>query len=246
MMDEDRFYSSIAEYYEYIFPLNEQQVGFVVSEVDLANEFYFLDAGCATGQLANALSKRGALGIGIDLNDEMISRAVAMYTSASLSFRNLDMLRIADSFPEGWFDTVICFGNTLVHLDSIVQVRDFLKQSALVLKPDGKLLLQLLNYDYILDRQLTELPLIENDHIRFVREYVLPGTGHAKMTFKTSLTIKETGESLQNRVKLLPIRQKELEKLLYLVGFKQVSFYADFARSPALGDHLPLVVVAER
>lgn len=244
-MDQERFYSSIANYYEHIFPLNKQQVEFVLSEFDSPEELYFLDAGCSTGQLAKELCLHGALGLGIDLNSDMISRAASLFPSPSISFRKMNMLQLTKTLPEHYFDVVICFGNTIVHLDNITQVKDFFKQAATVLKPGGKLLLQLLNYDYILDRQITELPLIDNEHIRFVREYILPKGNQPKVEFRTRLTLKETGETLENSTLLLPVRKNELEKLLTLAGFSNLCFYSNFTKSPAGDDHLPLVVVGE-
>ena len=88
--------------------------------------------------------------------------------------REMDMLRLKFNFPEKYFDAVICFGNTLVHLDSITQIRDFLQQCAHLLKNDGILFLQILNYHYILSQKVDELPLIDNDQIRFERYYQLP------------------------------------------------------------------------
>ncbi|WP_423128842.1 class I SAM-dependent methyltransferase [Gaoshiqia sp. Z1-71] len=244
-MDQDRFYSSITNYYEQIFPLNKQQLEFVMSEFSSLEDFYFLDAGCSTGQLANELSRHGALGCGIDLNGEMIKRAMNLFASPGLSFRKLNMLHLDRSFPPRYFDAVICFGNTLVHLDSVTQIKNFFKQAVCILKPGGKLLLQQLNYDQILEQQLTELPLIENEQIRFERHYVLPKGGQSKIEFHTRLTIKDSGESLENSVALLPVKKNELEKLLILAGFKQVRFYANFAKAPYTGDHLPLVMVAD-
>ena len=55
-----------------------------------------------------------------------------------------------------------CFGNTLVHLQSIELMGKMLKGVFAVLKPGGHFLLQILNYDFILDEQVSELPLIDS------------------------------------------------------------------------------------
>ena len=244
-MEQNRFYSSVAGYFDEIFPLNPKQLDFIAAELGSLDDVYFLDIGCSTGKLANELCRRGALGVGIDLNEDMIREARHRYSSASLNFRKLDMLQIDRAFPDHYFDAVICFGNTLVHLNSGTEVRKFLTHTSTLLKPGGKLLLQILNYDYILDRQISELPLIETGHVRFTRKYLLPETGQSKILFRTVLTDKLSLETLENEIFLLPIRKKELEKMLLMAGFGPSSFYAGFAREPYSGPHLPLVVVAE-
>ena len=122
------------------------------------------------------------------------------------------MLHINRAFPDNYFDTVICFGNTLVHLDSNTEIRTFLNHTARLLKPGGKLLLQILNYDYILDKKISELPLIETSRLHFTRHYILPNGGQQKIEFKTILTDKFSSEIVENNVPLLPIRKKELER----------------------------------
>lgn len=244
-MDQDRFYSSVSGYYDEIFPLNPKQIGFIVEELGSLEERYFLDVGCSTGKLANGLCQLGALGVGIDLNEDMIRQAKASHSSASLNFRKMNMLHLNNAFPLRYFDTVICFGNTLVHLNSYAEVKVFLSNVSGLLKSGGKLLLQILNYDYILDKQITELPVIENKHIHFTRQYTLPDAGEQTIAFRTRLAVKSSGDYLENSTPLLPVRKKELERMLYTAGFKQLRFYAGFEREAYSGDHLPLVVVAE-
>lgn len=244
-MDQDRFYSSVSRYYDEIFPFNTSQLAFIQAEAGSVDERYFLDVGCSTGKLANALCQLGALGVGIDLNDDMIAEAKTKYSSVSLNFRKMNMLHLTRIFPRSYFDFVICFGNTLVHLDSMMELKTFLADASGLLKPGGKLLLQMLNYDYILDKQISELPLIENDHVHFTRQYVLPAAGGEKIEFRTGLTVKSSDTYLANSTLLLPVRKRELERLLYTAGCKQLQFYAGFDRAPYSGDHLPLVVVAE-
>ncbi len=245
-MGQQQFYSSIANFYEFIFPLKSQQVELVKSELESRGEFFFLDVGCSTGQLANSLCQSGALGLGIDLNSDMIRRANENYRAADLAFREMDMLRLKFNFPEKYFDAVICFGNTLVHLDSITQIRDFLQQCAHLLKNDGILFLQILNYHYILSQKVDELPLIDNDQIRFERYYQLPSANNPKINFITKLIIKSEGSVLENTTRLIPVKKDELERMLQVVGFSDVQFFSNFGKKAYSANELPLIVVARK
>ncbi|WP_372775914.1 class I SAM-dependent methyltransferase [Mangrovibacterium sp.] len=243
-MGQEKFYSSIASYYEHIFPLNKQQVGFIQSEFESLEDVSFIDIGCSIGQLANELCKHGALGVAIDLNPDMIRRAVEMYGSAFLSFREMDMLTLQSYFAPQYFDAVICFGNTLVHLDSIAQVSSFFRQCFDSLKPGGKFLGQILNYRYVLDNRVTSLAIIENEFVRFDRHYRLPDKDSPKIDFRTRLTVKSSGLELDNSTNLIPLQKNELEKLLLLSGFSSVHFYDGFNKTPYTGRGLPLVFAA--
>jgi len=244
-MGQEAFYSSIASCYEHIFPLSSQQIGFIQSEFDSLEELYFLDIGCSTGQLAGRLCRLGALGVGIDLNPDMIKRAEGLYASIDLSFKVMDMLTIEANFPGHYFDALICFGNTLVHLNSVTQIRNFLQQCSKLLKSGGKLLLQLLNYQYILSAKITDLPLIENDFVRFDRNYELPAPNQPRIGFRTRLEVKKENRLFENFTQLIPIQKNELEKLLLLAGFSMLQFYGGFDKRPFGAKDLPLVVVAQ-
>jgi len=245
-MGQQQFYSSIANFYEFIFPLKSQQVELVKSELESSGEFFFLDVGCSTGQLASSLCQSGALGVGIDLNSEMIRRANENYRAADLAFKEMDMLKLKFNFPEKYFDAVICFGNTLVHLESVTQIRDFLQQCVHLLKTRGFLFLQILNYRHILSQKVDELPLIDNDKIRFERYYQLPSANNPKISFSTKLTIKSEGAVLENTTRLIPVKKDELERMLQLVGFSDIQFFSSFDKKAYAENELTLIVVARR
>ncbi|WP_430972741.1 class I SAM-dependent methyltransferase [Sunxiuqinia rutila] len=245
-IDQGIFYSSIANYYNQIFPLNEKQVDFVQAGLNKLDGKKILDIGCSTGQLANRLATLGAQVTAIDLNEEMIAIAQKENHFPTLDFKTANMLEVDSFAEESTLDAALCFGNTLVHLDSIEEVSQFLKGMAKVLKPGAKLMIQILNYDYILEHEVDELPLIDGPKISFIRKYDLPETAGEKIIFNTELVIKSSRESLFHASRLLPLRKHDLHTLLEYNGFERMKYYADFSKKPYGGNHLPLVVSAER
>lgn len=87
-----------------------------------------------------------------------------------------------------------------------------------------------------------DLPLIENEKIRFERYYTLKDK---EVIFKTKLNIKETGEELNGQVNLFPIRKEGLEKALRNAGFKNFTYYGGFGKKDFDIDSMPLIVVAK-
>jgi glycine/sarcosine N-methyltransferase len=238
------FYESIADYYDRIFPLDEAQVDFVTTAIPppLRGKTA-LDVGCGTGSLAVALSSYGLRVTGIDLDAAMIERAVAKSkTELNVNFQQLDLREIATRFAPSTFNVVLCLGNTLVHLKErsdiflvFINIKEMLAQG-------GRFLLQILNYDYILDSQPPGLPTVERGDVKFERSYSYNNDG--SITFRTTLKVNVTGLTITNDAPLYPLRKADLETMLKESGFRDLRFYGDFHRGPLTARSLPLVVEA--
>ncbi|WP_066506966.1 class I SAM-dependent methyltransferase [Abyssisolibacter fermentans] len=139
------FYDDISKYYNYIFPLKNNKVDFVLDGVNDAQRI--LDIGCSTGELAKSLSEQGNFVVGIDLDEAMIKIAKG-YENDNLKFHYLNMLRICDFFDTCYFDQIICFGNTLVHLNNDEEILVLFKAVRALLKKDGSFKFQIINPDY--------------------------------------------------------------------------------------------------
>lgn len=239
------FYTSIADIYDSIFPLNREQISFIKSSLGQTELSSLLDIGCGTGNLSIALATFSNTVMAIDLDESMLKKAREKSAGqTNLHLSRLDMLDIASTYPKGSFDAIICFGNTLVHLGSNIEILDFFQQAQSLLKPGGKLLVQIINYDRIIDFDIDHLPTIENDKVKFERKYIYHPVGN-KLDFDTILTIKETGQEIKNCVQLLPIRKSEVKNLLHEAGFSNIKFYGNFKRDELTKESIPLVFEAD-
>ena len=242
------FYQQIAPYYHYIFPLQQSQVDFVKSSFSYLSQVKLLEAGCGIGLLSIALASSHLKIVAFDLDESMLKEAQTSMqelsvTSDQLQFLHFNMLQINNVFEAESFDGVLCFGNTLVHLESKENVLSFLLQVKKVLKPTGKVLFQILNYDMLLDQQITSLPLIDNEEIRFERYYSYP-LNSLLLEFKTILTIKKDQRKMVHSIPLLPLRFSDILSLLQQAGFNKYQFYGSYARIPFTFESDSLVVEA--
>ncbi len=239
------FYSSISEAYDDIFPFNPVQLEFVESCLEGAVAGKCLvDAGCGTGSLAIMLARRSAKVIGFDADEEMIKVAEQKRPQAlNLRFKTGDLIEEFSAFKKNSCDAVLCFGNTLVHLNDFVQIGQFVQRALSVLKPGGKLLIQIVNYDRILNDNVKELPVIETVSHVFERSYVLTGRGYIE--FKTVLTNKYGGETLSGNVILFPVRKDPLERLLKKY-FSKAECFGDFKKNKWNNNSFHLVIKAEK
>jgi 2-polyprenyl-3-methyl-5-hydroxy-6-metoxy-1,4-benzoquinol methylase len=238
------FYESISEYYSRIFPLNPDQVRFVNSAFMSHKQQSLLDVGCGTGDLAIALAGTFGRVRGIDLDRSMVEKARSKQIKNS-SFAVMNMLETGKHFGASLFDGVICFGNTLVHLTDPADIAEFIRQSYHSLKDGGKLLLQIINYDRILDDGIRSLRTIRTSCFRFERVY-----HHRQdpplIEFETILKAKRKSTVIRNSIHLYPLRWRELLSYLEDAGFVDVLFFGDFRRTPAGATSVILVVEASK
>lgn len=234
MTSSPSLYERIAAYYNEIFPLKEIRLDFVESQLPIPGRenLFLLDIGCATGELVFALSKSGHRVVGIDINRQMIDAAKNVKTTNyRTGFLLMDMNRVGTAFNYSFFDAVLCLGNTLAHLENLQAVESFFSGIFKVLKERGVFLLQLVNYRRILDREITELPVIESSHCTFRREYAYDRKKH-RIRFLGELHLKDSGETFESVETLYPLTYEELEPALARAGFSRIDFYGNEHRSP--------------
>lgn len=240
------FYTSIANFYQHIFPFNPVQVKFL-RRVLPYNGAKVLDVGCAIGELSFALTHFGFPTWGFDFDAQMIEIAQKAKQEDSMFpvFEQLDMRLIDQHYPESYFDTVICFGNTLVHLLTDDDILKFAQATNKVLVPEGKLTIQILNYQHILNQQIKTLPLIDNEHLRFERNYEFTENSEL-IDFKTRLIIKSTGQEINNSVRLYAVGRTKLQELLEKAGFEAFEFFGNFNGDDLTENSLPLIVTGRK
>lgn len=240
------FYEQISKYYDYIFPAGEQQIEFITNTVGSPPKS-LLDVACGSGGYSVALSKAGYSVSAIDLDDKMVEMAIAKKQKEGLDINVVacDMLDISKKFGESSFDLVFCIGNSIVHLGSKEDILDALKQMRYSLKPGGKLIIQIINFDRVFKYSISSLPSIENDEIglKFVRNYNYDEK-KGLIKFNTLLTVNEpTGkEEFENSIELLPLMSDNMMELIKKAGFRNVDFFGDFENSKYSVDSYMLVV----
>ena len=233
----DDFYSNINEYYDFIFKTNKAQVDFVKSFTPSNGNV--IDIGCGTGSLAIELSMEMQVVVGVDFDSKMIKRANEKRDGNNVSFRQMDMLKVADHYSD--FNTISCFGNTLAHLTSLKKINDFCNVAHSTLAKGGSLLIQIVNFDKVLANNISSLPLIDNEKIRFERYYKLD-TASGLIEFDTRLTSKNKEEQLDNSIKLYPLKKEELENILINLGFTEIEFFSNFKKDSWSLDGMPTIV----
>lgn len=247
-------YSSIHRWYDEIFPVDPGTVRFLAGLAGPGEAV--LDLACGTGGHALELARLGHPVTGLDLDGGMIARArekaAAQAGGAPARFLAGDMREVERLCP-GPYGLVFCVGNSLVHLADEGEVGRFLESCRRVLRPGGRLAVQILHYDRILRLRVTELPELRSASgaVRFTRRYERgpapqPGRGAERLWFITELAVRE-GEEVRRvpgRVPLLALPAATLGALAEGAGFRDVRLFGDFQGGALAADSFLTVLTA--
>lgn len=233
------FYTSIASFYDKIFPYNKLKRTFIEQSFKKKlSGLNILDIGCGTGSFLVDLYDGSNKLFGVDYDSEMIQAAKHKAGKRTINFYDDDMLNINNIFEEDMFDIVTCFGNTIVHLKNTEQITDLFIKIRKILKPQGKFLFQILNYNYVISNNISELPLIENEFIKFERFY--KPSEDERIKFNTVLSIKQNSRVVENEILLFPVSKQSLDNALSNSGFEKREYFSGFDSSPYNENKLPL------
>ena len=185
-----------------------------------------LDLGCGSGEHTRFLKSLGYDVTGLDASTSQLEGARTAdpgghYVQASLT-------DLGGAIPTGQ-GGAICVGNTLPHLCEEAEVSAFFSGLAGRLLPGAPFLLQLLNYDRILDRGERTFPLVlrpgevEGENTVFLR--LMTHHGGGRLTFSPAYLRYHPGSAnpleviAAHDVPLRGWRRAEIETLLSESGF---------------------------
>lgn len=221
------FYQEIAKYYDYIFPTSKEQIYFL-KEIAGKPPKSVLDIACATGGYSIELAKAGYNVTAVDLDGKMLEQLDTKSKKEQQSIRTLqeNMLNLKNSLSES-FDLVFCIGNSIVHLENLQEIKDFLRDAKSLTGNNGNLVLQIINFDRIILRDINSLPTIENKAagLTFRRNYRYE-KGINRIFFNTVLSVN--GNEYENEIPLYPLTEDELTAAVQEAGFKKIKLFSDF------------------
>jgi 2-polyprenyl-3-methyl-5-hydroxy-6-metoxy-1,4-benzoquinol methylase len=184
-----------------------------------------LDAGSGTGFHSLLLAQQGVGVTAVDLSGDMLegvkSHAERMnlhITTVRSNFQDLEKVL------KSTFDAVFCMGNSLAHLLAEEDLRTTLRNFSSLVKPQGILFIQNLNYDRILVQRERIQSVKEAGNKTFVRFYDF---GENRLSFNI-LTIERGKEGVRQSMRSVQLRlllSNELVRLLLEYGFSEISLY---------------------
>ncbi|WP_426348139.1 class I SAM-dependent methyltransferase [Alloiococcus sp. CFN-8] len=245
------FYSELSRVYDVVFPLQPMTLSFL--EKDMSKGDKILDLACGKGSYSISLSEKGYDLCALDLDGDMIKGLKKKAAELNLDIKAYegDMTEV-DDLISGKFRRIFCIGNSLVHLKDSSEILVLLKKLHSLLEDHGDIIIQIVNYDRILDKRVNTLPTLKGDltpeeKVIFHRSYSFKDEN--TVSFDTELIITENSKSVsyKNSIPLIALRKASLIKLLEESSFSSISCYGDFKASPfSPSESFPLIIKAAK
>ncbi len=229
-MKNENFYNAISPFYDSMISIEKslmRRKTFYESVFADQNVKVAADLGCGSGLDSLALKSMGLKVFGFDPSSEMIRLAKqnSEKFGANIQFIKKSISDIPQKFA-GRFDVVVSFGNTLANLDETEAKFSFEKIYQL-LKPNGFLVFQILNYNRIEKRKETVIGFTEREDSLVVRfnEFLKD-----KMKFHfLSINKKLVSSSTHFSTRIYPHKKKFISAALSQTGFQKTKFYGSLS-----------------
>ncbi|MFL6195107.1 MAG: class I SAM-dependent methyltransferase [Thermoanaerobaculia bacterium] len=198
-----------------------------------------LDLGCGPGEHSRRLAAEGFDMVGVDASEAMLEQARSEPEPPNLQFV-LGDLRDLPAATDGPFGGAICLGNTLPHLldrDDLLRMARGLRER---LSPGAPFLLQILNYDRILETGERALPVNfrpdPEGELVFVR-LMTPQEDGTVLFYPMTLLLRPGGDpplelKHAREVRLRGWRRAELEEAFAEAGFPTREAFGGFDGGP--------------
>ncbi|MDH3268137.1 MAG: class I SAM-dependent methyltransferase [Ignavibacteria bacterium] len=187
---------------------------------------YAADLGCGSGVDSIALTSLGLKVTAFDPSAEMleVAKENIIKEKAKVTLHNQFADSISEDFDEQ-FDLVVSLGNTFANIGSEQLIKS-LQRCKQILKPQGILLIQILNYDKILNEKQRIVNITEGEDEYFIRFYDFIGT---EIIFNI-ITFNKEKSSKHKLIstKLFPHTQNDFDAVLKKIDFSKAEYFSDF------------------
>lgn len=203
-----------------------------------------VDLGCGTGEHVRFLAQQGYRSVGIDVSAAQIEKAREYEGESGDNgprFIEGDMLDLPE-LESGRSAAALCLGNVLPYMEP-TELEPRLRAIARTLLPDGRLIVQLLNYARIVEQGVRHLPLnfrpdpeSEEGEIVWVRLMHAVEPGYV-VFYPITLRTRPGADppvviEAAREVRLRAWTWPELQTLLRRCGFEPLHAFGDMQRTP--------------
>jgi ubiquinone/menaquinone biosynthesis C-methylase UbiE len=232
MKSNNTFYNSASAYYDKMIDFDSalQKRKILLSNFIDDKTKSVADVGCGTGVDSISLSQ-----IGLDVNSfdpsaEMINTAKenSLRSNTKIDFYNYAASAITKTFYNK-FELVVSLGNTLANIP-FTKIEKSVAKLFKLLKKDGKVLIQILNYEKILSEKERIVNITKKDNEYFIRFYDFE---KKDLTFNIlKFNSDQTSQKELISTKIFPYKAKELKKVFKVAGFKKIELFGGLDKQP--------------
>jgi ubiquinone/menaquinone biosynthesis C-methylase UbiE len=196
------FYNSLASDYDQMINFSQS----VKNKTEYLKHFilpeynYALDLGCGSGADSIALSKLGLTVDAVDHSEKMIKTA----EENSANFKadiNFIFSELSNYKEQRKYDFIVSLSNTLANITE-EDLKKLFNNFTFLLKKEGKILIQLINFAKLPNNGAYHLNMFENDEVRISRDYQI---SEKNIDFIITIKDKRSMEARRSKQKFFPI-----------------------------------------
>jgi 2-polyprenyl-3-methyl-5-hydroxy-6-metoxy-1,4-benzoquinol methylase len=229
LLSAEEFYDITSEFYEQMIDFEKNlRLRIDAYRNIFVNTGKVADLGCGIGLDSIALAKNGHAVTAFDISPRMIKTANnnKQRHNVNVDFRIGSIVNLPSKY-HGKFNSVVCMGNTISHLNQKELHQAFINFYEL-LTPEGKLFVHILNYDKIIKSNKRINNIANREGKTIIRFY-----DFFENFIRFNILACETADAKKYQLittKQYPHSKKEIILGLKKVGFKKIKCYGNFTR----------------
>ncbi|MEX0967428.1 MAG: methyltransferase domain-containing protein [Bacteroidia bacterium] len=209
--------------------ITREEIDLFEKTLNIPKDAHMLDLACGQGRHALEFARRGYTNIeGMDRSRYLIQRAKASVKKENLpvKFREGDARKLP--FPTDSFDVVMILGNSFGYFENPKEDQKILREIARILKPDGKLLVDVANGQHLKDNfQARSWEWIDKNYF-VARERSLSADGD-RLVSREVITHVDKGVIDDRFYAERLYTEEAMEKLLSKIGFGNVIVHGEIS-----------------
>lgn len=221
----------------------KRQVSFLFSLAELRcklNTLKILDVACGSGRHLNFIYEFVGSAYGIDLSKHLLSNC---YDSVSKKLVQGDMRRLP--FRSGSLGLLTSFFTSFGYFSSIEEELLVLGEFNRVLRPDGLVIFDLANKQYVVENLIPEATFQYSNGIAHTKKRIVYDDSRTRVVKSIELR-KNDGEIIFHTEDVHLFDSKELYGILKQRGFTPIRTFGSFSGDPYSSSSERLVVLAKK
>lgn len=220
---ENNAFFNLAQSFDWEKRLN-REMPFIIAEIDKTDGKYICDLGGGIGKHSLYLQEYGYDVVLIDRDVESLNLAKKIGIGKIISAEFLNFNKHVSGL-----DFIFTIGNGLSSLKAN-ELKEFAEISYSCLKAKGRILVQILNYDALIQMNNFIISSRVDDnifHLRFIEPY-----DNEKMEFHYVETELDSLETNITKKYFNILLKDDLQNAFLEAGFQEITFYSDYSGNP--------------
>ena len=224
---------NIAEYYDELYPVTEEQKVFYQKKMILFKKpVKFLQIGCGSGTFEHNLAREGSDVTGIETSQELLESANRKRRTQLMAVRYFQMssLEMTRFLGKKFYNIISILNGRIVFTHDKTLMKKFFFDCQQLVSENGFLILELPNFENYSELEKIEFPVRES--IRASLKSVIEKRGEKFYLEQILTNSNDKKLDVTQDAPVYLLRPSEIENFALEAGFSKVELYSDFAENP--------------